>query len=107
MDGRLGQSFCWFFLLATRRSADFLFRANSLSRLGPVQHFQNRLARLVSARARGPSRFEPQIGLQILELLMIISSPRIHVRKHKIRLSETRLPEERFTSASLGLIQPV
>src|SRR5882762_2182597 len=105
MDGRLGQSFCWFFLLAARRTADFLFRATSSSRLGPIQYFQNRLARLVSACARGPSGFKPQIGLQILQLLMIISSPRIHVRKHKIRLSETRLPEESFTSASFGLIQ--
>src|SRR6266850_5482033 len=107
MDGSLGQAFSWFFLLATRRTADSLFRANSLLWRGPVQHFQNHLARLVSACTRRPAGFKPQIGLQILQLLMIISSPCIHVRKHKIRRSETRLPEDRFTSASLGLIQPV
>ena len=105
MDGRLGQAFCFFG--GFRKTADFLFSANSLLGLGPVQHFQNHLARLVCARARGPTGFEPQIGLQILQLFVIISSSRIHVRKNKIRLSETRLPEERFTSASLGFIQPV
>ena len=61
----------------------------------------------MSACAPWPPRFELQISFQILQLFLIISSPRIHVRKHKIRLRETRSPEERFTCAFFRLIEPV
>src|SRR6267143_7120606 len=85
----------------------FLFRANSLLGLGSVQHFQSHLARLVRACACGPSRFELQISFQILQLLPIIPSPRIHVRQHEVCLGESRFPQECFARASLSLIQSV
>src|SRR6266436_6907136 len=107
MDGRLEQAFCWFFLLAARMTEDFLFRADSLLGLGSVQHFQSHLARLVRACARGPSRIEPQISFQILQLLPVILSPRIHVRQYQVRLGVSRFPEQRFACASLSLIQTV
>src|SRR5260370_17181361 len=90
----------------SQRESGFYWPAKSIFGMGPALNSQKRRAHLADLFALCAIRLKAQIGIQALQVRVILVSAPVHIRQHKIGLREIRVAEKSLMRAFFCLVHP-